>query len=255
MHAAKVEIAFGRNVGDVCRDPAFFAQLPHLCGCLGIINGTENHIGIIEIARLEITIDMSHLLLSNPISDFFVQTRFGTYDGHAGVRIESIQYSTRSDLKALSMRCQTNPPRSKAALRLAITTEEDRRRITHLSAANDKDVFVFDLPRNNQRASSLNFGEFRSHLGRSNPLLRADEDKWASNGDKNGCSFYQAGGRREIHVWDRAQTITPTSSLFFLRSRFSSFSSLIHVPSPSPNPYSESLKMPTVFDQTCSCLT
>lgn len=91
MHATKVEIAFGRNIGNVCGYTALLAQFPDLSRGFWIVDCAENHVGIVEIVRLKVAVDMGDLVLGDAIGDFLIQAGLGTDDGHFGVGIEGME--------------------------------------------------------------------------------------------------------------------------------------------------------------------
>jgi hypothetical protein len=58
MNTAKVEIALRWYISNVCCNAPFLAQLPDLSRGFRVVNGAEHHIRIIEVAGLEIAINV-----------------------------------------------------------------------------------------------------------------------------------------------------------------------------------------------------
>ena len=98
MDASEVEVAFRWNIRDICWDPSFLAQLPDLRRSFWVINGAHNHVCIVEVAWLEVAIDVGDLLFGNSIGDLLVQARRGRNDSNVGVGIKSVQNAPRGDL-------------------------------------------------------------------------------------------------------------------------------------------------------------
>ena len=98
MHAAKVEVALWGHIGYVDGDAAGLAQLPYSSGCFRIIHGGQNHVGAIEVGRLEKAVDVLHLFLADTVGDLGVEARCGCNDGHGSIGVETGQDSTGSNL-------------------------------------------------------------------------------------------------------------------------------------------------------------
>ncbi len=87
MHAPKVEITLGRNVGYVGRDATLLAQLPDLRGRLRVVDGHENHVGTVEVGRLKVAVRVGDVSLGNPVGHLGVQAGGRRDDGDMGVGI------------------------------------------------------------------------------------------------------------------------------------------------------------------------
>ena len=91
MHAAKVKVAFGRDVGDVGGDASFFAELPDCGGGFGVVDGYEDHVGGVEVGGLEESVDVGYLVLGDAVGDFGVEAGEGGDDGYEGVGVETVE--------------------------------------------------------------------------------------------------------------------------------------------------------------------
>lgn len=74
VDTAKVEVAFRWDICDVCWDPSLLAQLPDLRRGFRVVNGAEHHVGIVQVAWLEGTVDIRHLLLGDSKGHLLVQS-------------------------------------------------------------------------------------------------------------------------------------------------------------------------------------
>lgn len=151
MHAAKVKVAFGRDVGNVGSDPLLLAQLPYLRRSFGIINGSQDHgdVRVVEVRGLEFAVVVLDLILLYPVCDLIVETISGADEDDFCIRIQQIQDAAGSHLD------------------LELTSTQHRRqqrvacgmRETDFSATNDKNAFVTNLPSEDERSTAFNFGE------------------------------------------------------------------------------------------------
>lgn len=98
MHAAKIEVALGRHVGDVGRDVALLAQRPDARRGGRVVDRGQHHVCAVQVARLEGSVHVLHLALRHAVRYFAVQTRAWTHDGHFGVGVEDVQDSACGDL-------------------------------------------------------------------------------------------------------------------------------------------------------------
>jgi hypothetical protein len=99
VDAAKVKIALGGYVGDVCGNATLLAETPDNGGSGRVVDGHENHLGAVEVVGFEDTIDMCDLFLGDAESDLGVEARLGTDHDDAGVCVETVEDSTGSDLQ------------------------------------------------------------------------------------------------------------------------------------------------------------
>lgn len=60
MHGAEIEVAFGRDVGDVDGDAFGLAEGVDLRGCEGVVDGGEDHGdgGVVEVGGCEDAVDV-----------------------------------------------------------------------------------------------------------------------------------------------------------------------------------------------------
>lgn len=93
MHATKVEIALGRDIGNVCGYTALFAQFPDLSRGFRVVDCAEDHISIVKIVRLKVAVDMGNLILVDAIGDFLIQAGPGANDSYFGIGIEGKEYT------------------------------------------------------------------------------------------------------------------------------------------------------------------
>ena len=98
MDTSKVEVTFGWNIGDISCNSTRFAQFPDFRRSLWIVNGAQHHIHPIQVVWLEIAVNMSHLLFSNPKSNLLVQPGGRAYDCYPCVGVEGVEDAPRSDL-------------------------------------------------------------------------------------------------------------------------------------------------------------
>ena len=106
MHAAKVEVALGRHVGDVGGDAPLLAQLVDLRRGRRVVDGREHQVGVVEIAWLEGAVDVGHLLLCDAVGDFIVEAGTRRDDGDFGVGVEDVVDAAGCDLDGLRGQCQ-----------------------------------------------------------------------------------------------------------------------------------------------------
>lgn len=89
MHAAKVKIAFRRDVGDVGGDPALLAELPDHGRGGRVVDGHEHHgegcVG--EVRGVEGPVDVGYLFLGDAVGYFGVETRVRAHHGDERVGI------------------------------------------------------------------------------------------------------------------------------------------------------------------------
>ena len=94
MNAAEVEIAFWRDIGDVCCYFPLFTEFPNESGGGGVVNGCENHVDVVEIRGLEFPVIVSDLALLYSMDHFWVEARAGGDDGDFGVGVQDIEDAT-----------------------------------------------------------------------------------------------------------------------------------------------------------------
>lgn len=100
MHAPKVKVAFGRNIGDVGRDALLLAQLPDLRRSVGVVDRREDHGngGVVEIFGLEFAIEVFDLVVGYTMCDFGVEAVARTDDGDFGVGVEKVENAAGGNL-------------------------------------------------------------------------------------------------------------------------------------------------------------
>lgn len=101
MDRAEVEVAFGRDIGDVGRDVSLFAQFPYNSRCLWVVDGGEDHIHLlvrVEVGRLELSVDVGYLTLCDAVGHLRVETGGRAYYSHDGIGIETVEDAAGSDL-------------------------------------------------------------------------------------------------------------------------------------------------------------
>lgn len=91
MHAPKVEVALRRHIGNVGGYPLLLAQLPHLCGGFGVVNGAQDHVRVVEVCRLEVSVDVRDLAFGDSKGDLIVQTGGRADDYHFCIGVEGME--------------------------------------------------------------------------------------------------------------------------------------------------------------------
>lgn len=87
VYAPKVKVALWWHVGNVGGDLPLLAQLPDCRRSRRVVNGDEDHLGAIEIARFEEPVGVCDLVLGFAELDFLVEAGGGAYDVDVGVGI------------------------------------------------------------------------------------------------------------------------------------------------------------------------
>lgn len=90
MHASKVEIAFWRNICNVCRDLALLAELPDLARGFGVVDRCEDHIYVVEVGGNEFSVYVVDLALGDSIGYFRIESLAGRDDGYFGISVEDV---------------------------------------------------------------------------------------------------------------------------------------------------------------------
>lgn len=98
MDAAKVKVAFGRHIRNVCGNLLLLAQLPDYRGRLWVVNGHHDHVCIVEIGGFEDSVDVCDLLFGNAMGDFLIQARSRAHDSNVGVGIEAVENAASGNL-------------------------------------------------------------------------------------------------------------------------------------------------------------
>lgn len=158
MHTAEVEVTFWRHVGDVRCNAPLLAKLPDDCRCIGIIDSGQNHRNgwVVQICRLEFLVHVFHLLLLNPIGYFVVQPIARADKGDFRIGVEEVQNATCCYLSAFAVNVNS-------LLHDSDNQCCDANSKTYLAATDDQYFLVPDLPREDERASALDFRVFVSH--------------------------------------------------------------------------------------------
>ena len=98
VDAAKVKVALGGHVGDVCGDAALLAQLVDLRRGVRVVDGRQHHVDAVEVRGLELAVDMVDLALLDAVGDLFVEAVAGRHDGDVGVGIEDVDDASGRNL-------------------------------------------------------------------------------------------------------------------------------------------------------------
>jgi hypothetical protein len=91
VHAAKVEVALGRHVGDVGRYAPLLAELVYLGRGGRVVDGAEHHVDVVEVGGLKGARDVGDLGEGGAVGDFGIEAVAGTYYCDFGVGIEDVE--------------------------------------------------------------------------------------------------------------------------------------------------------------------
>lgn len=130
MYTAEIEVTFWWHVGDVGGDSAFLAEFEDLGRGFRVVDGGQYHVYIVEVRRFEFAIDVGYLVLRYAICDFFIEAGAGADDGNFGIGVEDIEDATGGDLGRLN----------------STLSVEKREMKTYLTAANNENVLITNLP-------------------------------------------------------------------------------------------------------------
>jgi hypothetical protein len=98
MHATKVEIALRRYISDVGSDTPFLAEFINLSRSNRVVDGAEDHVGVVEVRGLECAVDVDDLIFGDTMRSLLVETSAGAHYRYFGVGIEDVKDSPRCNL-------------------------------------------------------------------------------------------------------------------------------------------------------------
>ena len=149
MHGPEVEVAFRRHVRDVRGDIFLLAEFPDLGRGGGVVDGGENERELgVQVAGEEDAVVVGYLVKGNAVGDFGVEARTRRDDGYFGVGVEDVEDAAGGYLGGLV---------GKFCGRWGVWGGEEGRG-TDFSAADDEDLFIADLPCEEEGAAALDFG-------------------------------------------------------------------------------------------------
>lgn len=92
----EVKVTLWRDIGNVGNDSLLFAQLPDHGRGFWVVDGGHDHgnVGIVEVRRLECTVDVFDKTLFNTIGDFIVEAVTRADETDSGIGIEEVQDAT-----------------------------------------------------------------------------------------------------------------------------------------------------------------
>ena len=98
VHAAKVEVALGGDVGDVGGDAPLLAQFPNHGRRGRVVDGHQHHVGAIEVRGDKVAVDVGNLLLGDPVRYLRVEASGRGNDRYVSVGIEAVEDTACGDL-------------------------------------------------------------------------------------------------------------------------------------------------------------